>query len=347
MRSEPTSLNPSPVFPEKEWQTAAPESVGVNSEKLAAAMEDLRSVCGPIGISEVVVVRDGVVIWQGENVRNRHLVWSCTKSFMSTCIGLLWDDGKCTPSTLAHEYYPELKKDYPTVTLEHLATFTSGYDCENEDFAKMLPPMYPVGTAFHYSAQSNLLAAVLTRIAGEPLQNLFLRRIGNEIGLTPEYFHWDTARTLDGMVLNGGGGYPGSGVHCSPLGLARFGWLYTNGGNWNGKQLISQRYIAYASVPRVLPTIPPHDPAGWYKDLPGSYGLNWWVNGIIPSGRRMWPNAPVSTFAAQGNNNNICFVIPDWRMTIVRGGGDNIISTDLYDGMFGLIKDALAACGGK
>lgn len=336
-----TSLNPVPVFPGKDWQTAQPESQGVDSQKLAAAMEDLESVCGPVGISEVVVVRNGVVIWQGDNVSNKHLVWSCTKSFTSTCLGLLWDDGKCSPSMLACDVFPELKKDYPTVTLEHLATFTSGYDCESEsDFLKPVAPMYAPGAAFHYSVQSDLLAAILTRLAGESLESLFLRHIGNKIGLTPEHFHWNTARTLDGITLNGGAGYPESGVHCTALGLARFGWFYANGGNWNGKQLISSRYIQYASVPRTTPTTPPHDPAGWYKDLPGSYGLNWWVNGMTVKGRLQWPSAPTSTFAAQGNENNICFVVPDWQMTIVRGGGDKILSTN-YDGMFRLIKEGL------
>ena len=187
---------------------------------------------------------------------------------------------------------------------------------------------------------TDLLAAILTRIAKESLESLFMRRIGNEIGLTNDQFEWKTARKLDGVTLNGGYGAPESGVHCTALGLARVGWLMTNGGNWNGKQLISRRYVEYASVPRVPVTVPPQDPKAFYVTLPGSYGLNWWVNGMTVKGRLQWPSAPTSTFAAQGNENNICFAVPDWQMTIVRGGGDKILSTN-YDGMFRLIKEGL------
>lgn len=340
----PAGDRPAGIFPGVEWRTAAPETQGVDAAKLAAAMDYLASICGPAGVHETVVVRNGVILWQGDRVRHRGLIWSCTKSFLSTCLGLLWDDGKCAPSDPAWKYFPELKADYPDVTLEHLATFTSGYDCAEGQPLEPLPPMYKPGAAMHYSAQSDLLAAILTRIAGESLESLFMRRIGREIGLNDESFHWDSKGAIDGIPLNGGSGFPGSGVQCSALGLARFGWFYASGGVWNGKRLISRRYIDYATVPRVPPALPPHDPNGWYKVLPGSYGLNWWVNGTTPQGRRMWPHAPVRTFAAQGNNNAICFIVPDWNLVVVRLGNDRIIDTDLYDGMF--VRLGLGAAAG-
>ena len=335
-----------PVFPRQEWQKATPESQGVDSKKLDAALQDVKAGCGTVGITQMVVVRNGYVIWQGEDANKKHHIWSCTKSFTSICLGLLWDDGKCSPSTLACQIFPELKKDYPTVTLEHLATFTSGYSGDKTDVLKPLAPAYQPGAAFCYSKETDLLAAILTRIAKEPLESLFMRRIGNEIGLTPEQFEWKSVGKLDGLTLNGGYGSPDTGVYCSALGLARMGWLFANGGNWNGKQLISRRYIEYACVPRVSVKVPPQDPKAFYVNLPGAYGLNWWVNGMTVKGQLQWPSAPSSTFAAQGNQNNICFAVPDWQMTIVRGGGDKILTTN-YDGMFRLIKEGLTVQPGK
>lgn len=329
-----------PVFPGVEWEVAAPESQGVDSAKLTAAMDYLRSVCGELGTSKTVVVRAGRVIWQGEDVRVRQPVWSCTKSITSACLGLLWDDGKLTPATLAAEQFPELKLRYPTVTLEHLATFTSGYDGEKEDVLRPKPPMFAPGAAYHYNAQSDLLAAFLTRTAREPLQDLFRRRVGEVIGLTDVDFSWNSARTLDGIRLNGGSGMPETGVEANALGMARFGWLFCNGGRWRDKQVISQEYIRYATAPRVPSDTPPWDPKAWYVDLPGCYGLNWWVNGIDPHGQRMWPSAPASTFAAQGNRNNICIIIPEWQVVIVRLGGDKVID-NLYDPMFALLREGM------
>lgn len=335
--ARPAPVSASPAFPGAEWDTASPESQGIDPLKLQAALDALKSVCGTDGITKTVVIRNGRLVWKGENVANRHLIYSCTKSFTSTCLGLLWDDGKCSPETLACKYFPELEKDYPGVTLGHLATFTSGYAAPKGDILQPSAPMYPLGTAMHYSAQTDLLAAILTRIAGEPLETLFMRRIGNTIGLTPEHFVWGSERSIDGIKLNRGA----SGIEATPLGLARFGWLYANGGNWNGRQLISKKYISEACGVKVPASLPPHDPKGWYNVLPGNYGLNWWINGINPSGARKWPSAPVNTFAAQGMGNNICLVIPEWNMVVVRCGDDKLSDIGQYDRMFALLKEAL------
>ena len=62
----------------------------------------------------------------------------------------------------------------------------------------------------------------------------------------------------------------------------------------------------------------------------GVYGFNWWVNGVQPNGNRLWPNAPASTYAASGYNNNKMFVIPEWDMVVVRLGLDanDVVITD-------------------
>ena len=336
-----TTIGKPGVFAGQDWQRSDPQSQGIDPARLKAAVEYLGTICGSIGTTETVIVRNGVVIWEGENVNHRHLIWSCTKSYMSTCLGLLWDDGKCSPSDLAWKHFPELQKDYPAVTMEHLATFTSGYGCTEEAPLEPLAPIHPPGAAFHYSPQSDLLAAILTSIAGESLEDLFMRRIGRVIGLNEDNFRWGSKGTFDGKTLNGGSGYPGSGVESTALAVARFGAFYCNGGVWDGRQLISRRYIAYATTQRVPPEVPPYDPNGWYTVLPGSYGLNWWVNGITPQGRRMWPTIPVNTFAAQGNLNSICFILPEWNLVVVRLGGDVIINCDLYDRMFAIIKEGM------
>jgi len=91
----------------------------------------------------------------------------------------------------------------------------------------------------------------------------------------------------------------------------------------------------------VANTVPPFDPEGWYVKLPGSYGVNIWLNGIIPGGRHMWPDAPPRTVAIQGNMNNICFAVPEWRMVIVRLGTDGRIDLDRYTDVFAALGAAL------
>ena len=49
------------------------------------------------------------MIWKGDNIDKRHGVWSATKSFTSTVLGLLIADGKCTLDTHVADVLPELK----------------------------------------------------------------------------------------------------------------------------------------------------------------------------------------------------------------------------------------------
>jgi CubicO group peptidase (beta-lactamase class C family) len=67
------------------------------------------------------------MIWKGDNIDHVHGVWSCTKSFTSTVLGLLIEDGKCSLDTRAASVVPALRPHYSDVTLRHFATMTSGY----------------------------------------------------------------------------------------------------------------------------------------------------------------------------------------------------------------------------
>ena len=75
-----------------------------------------------------MIVRNGRIIWKGPEADRVQRVWSVTKAFTSTAHGLLVDDGECTLDTLAKDHNTKLAEHYPTVTLRHPATMTSGMD---------------------------------------------------------------------------------------------------------------------------------------------------------------------------------------------------------------------------
>jgi CubicO group peptidase (beta-lactamase class C family)/S-formylglutathione hydrolase FrmB len=329
------------VFPAKDWARPPSDAQVIAPASVERAVSALRDVVGKDGVSGTMVIQNGYLLWSGDRIDEKRPVWSCTKSMLSTCLGLLWDDGKLSPDDLASKYLPELAADYPAVTLRHLATFTSGVHVK-EGTLEIGPPDYAPGAAMHYSGQSDILALILTRVAGEPLRDLFKRRIADPIGMDPAGWEWKTIGERDGLAVNGGSGFPASGMHMTARNLARFGWLYANDGVWNGRRLISSRYIALATVAQVPAVTPPHDPKGWYVDLPGIYGLNWWTNGVSPKGR-LWPSAPVRTFAAQGNLNNICIVVPEWKLVLVRTGLDQVIDVRRYDDALKILGEGLPA----
>jgi len=115
------------VFPREHWERAQPDAQGVDPAALEEAVAYLEAHSGRDGVRELMIVRNGYIIWQGDRVDKIHGIWSCTKSFTSTCLGLLIDDGKCALDAPAKDFLPALARDYPAVTLRHFATMTSGY----------------------------------------------------------------------------------------------------------------------------------------------------------------------------------------------------------------------------
>ena len=74
-----------------------------------------------------------IMVWAGPGIDKVHGVWSATKSFTSTVLGLLIDDGKATLDTPAKDYVPAMAAAYPGVTLQHFTTMTSGYRAAQDE----------------------------------------------------------------------------------------------------------------------------------------------------------------------------------------------------------------------
>jgi CubicO group peptidase (beta-lactamase class C family) len=323
------------VFPGKDWEENTPESQGIDSIELNAAISYLRNNSGRDGVNELVIIRNGFMVWKGTNIDKVHGVWSLTKSFTSTVLGLLIDDGRTTLDTLAKEYLPDMAVTYPTVTLRHFATMTSGYYAVGDEprasykhgpsstpFEPADKPLFaPPGSKYAYwDSAMNQFANVLTCIAGEPIEILFERKIADPIGMNRSKWDWGDFGKVHGIVVNGGSGNNGKHVQISARELARLGHLFLNRGKWKSKQLISGAWIDQATRPQVPVSLPLAYLSG--ADGRGVYGYNWWINSIKPDGKRKWPGAPAGTYSASGYNNNDMFIIPEWNMVIVRLGLD-------------------------
>jgi CubicO group peptidase (beta-lactamase class C family) len=150
-------------------------------------------------------------------------------------------------------------------------------------------------------------------------------------------WHWepyDNAYvTIDGQRMPSvpGGGHHGGGMFINAWDMARFGYLFLRNGRWNGKQLVSEKWIGMARTPGTAAN------AG-----ARTYGyMNWFLN--VPGApnaagerRKMYPKAPDSVVAFQGNGSNLIYI--DWENDLVvvvrwiqRGAPD----------FFGLILDAM------
>ncbi len=336
------------TFPQTDWERAAPESQGIDAAKLDAAMACMDEFTLDEGVRQALVVRNGRMIWCGDDIDNLHPVWSCSKSFTSICLGLMIDDGVCTLDEPLAKYVPALAEHYADATIRHFAGFTVGYAHQDDSTAGEISrpftpaaPLFAPGKRYVYGMATDVLGHAITRMAGRTMKELFTERIAEPIGMDPGQWTWGNWGEVDGRLVNGGSGSHAKGVWITARQIARVGWLFVNEGCWAGRQLLSREWVDESTKPQSTPDTPPHDPDAWYTRLPGSYGLNWWVNGVAPDGKLQWPAATERTCAIQGNNNNICFVIPEWNMVVVRLGADGIISTDLYDRFFVKMREAM------
>ena len=79
---------------------------------------------------------------------------------------------------------------------------------------------------------------------------------------------------------------------------ARFGSLLAQGGRWNGRALLPAEWITEMHRPCAL------NP---------EYGLLTWLN----TGRRQFPSAPESSFAARGAGSNVIWIDPEHDLVVV------------------------------
>ncbi len=289
------------------------------------AVAYLRSHCNSDGARELIIIKDGKTLYEGNNTSRVHNIWSCSKSFTSTALGLLIAEGKCSLDTLACEIDPELKPLYPHATLRHFTTMTSGFsgegrsrwNDENSDWSwtPYVPdtPHFAPGSAYAYWDEAQMtMGRLLTRVAKQNLRDYLDERVFQPIGMGD--VKWGHEGEIDGIPICNGC----TNVELSAKQLAKFGQLFLNQGKHNGKQIIPAKWIEQATKNQVPVDLPVGDTDRANVRGPGAYGFNWWVNG----GENHMPDVPPNTFYASGLHHNLLFVIPKWNMVIVRMGTD-------------------------
>jgi CubicO group peptidase (beta-lactamase class C family) len=318
------------VFPGAEWECSTAVDEGLDTDRFLEALNYLEEHCLHDGISELVVVRNGRVIYTGEHADSAHHIWSSSKTFTSTVLGLLVDAGILSINDKAAAHEPLLEEYYPEVSFRHFTTMTSGYSARGDsrwpdatyaDWSWTVyepePPLFPPGLAYAYWDEAQMMfGRTLTQVLGEGMKEYLNRKVCAPIGFGA--WEWGTEGELEGIPIHNGC----TGVKVSALQLARWGWLFLNRGNWNGQQLISEEWVDMATSVQVPASIPVADTDRKSTVGPGCYGFNWWVNGKMASGEMKLPGAPEGCYFASGLNNNKCLVIPQWNMVIVRMGQD-------------------------
>ncbi len=210
-----------------------------------------------------MVVRHGKVVaegwWAPYASDIKHTMYSISKSWTSTGIGLLVDQKKLQVDDPVLGFFPEYNylenKPYlKDLRVKDLLTMSVGNENKpilklqeyNENWVKGFlesPIIHQPGSNFLYNSMASyMLSAIVTKITGMPLIDFLKENLLKD--LTIENVDWET----DGQGINVGGW----GMRVKTEDMAKLGLLYLNKGVYNGKRILSEKWVNEATSAQIM-----------------------------------------------------------------------------------------------
>ena len=266
--------------------------------------------------------------------------FSMAKSYVSTLLGMAWDEGLIerldVPVT---KYLPELPETLNQVSLRDLLNMRSGIDF-NESYVSpfsdaavyyygrniekqfdKLDLAYEPDTRFAYrSVNTQLLAEVVEAVYERPLNELMVEKLWQPLG-AEQPASWSVDKK------NGGTFKAFCCLNAVARDFARLGLLFMNKGNWYGEQLISEKWVEEVTtfkepMNRFIYKYQwwHHATARNYTDsleIPEMHELYEYTRDGERKKAVRWPNG---TYSAEGFLGQYIYVNPEERVVIVRLG---------------------------
>ncbi|TDO69749.1 CubicO group peptidase (beta-lactamase class C family) [Kribbella sp. VKM Ac-2571] len=258
---------------------STPEAQGLSTAALGSFVGALDA--GRPEIQTVMLVRHGHVVleeaWAPYRLEDRHLLFSVSKSFTSTGIGLAIDAGLLSLDDQVISFFdaddlPETVSDnLAAMKVRHLLTMTTGHSKDTVEALSRdrrmvkiflgLEVQHEPGTVFVYnSGATYMLSAILQRLTGASLLDYLRPRLFEPLGATEAT--WQVSK--EGIVVGGWG------LSLNTESLACFGQLLLQHGEWNGKQLVPAEWFE-AATSKQVPNDNEENP-----DWKQGYGFQFW-----------------------------------------------------------------------
>ena len=223
---------------------SSPEAQGVSSAAILSFIEAADKSID--SLHSFMLLRHGHVVaegwWAPYDAQSPHVLFSLSKSFTSTAIGLAISEGKLSVDDEVLKFFPDDAPAEPGANLKamrvrDLLRMNTGHETEpprppNQSWKKAFlnhPVRFKPGTHFLYNTSATyMLAAIVEKTTGMPLLDYLRPRLFEPLSV--ENPTWE--KSPEGITV---GGY---GLSVRTEDIARFGQLYLQKGNWRGKQLI-------------------------------------------------------------------------------------------------------------
>ena len=297
-------------FPHPNWREADAAQPQWDVDRLAAAMKAAEA----FGSIAAMVVREGVVVAGSGRRKEKVVVRSIRKSFLSALIGIAVHEGKigldASMADLGIDDVDALTSQEKEATVRDLLKACSGiYHAALAASAEMIASRPARGSAapgsqWNYNNWDfNALGTIYERATGQSIYKAFDERIAKPIGM--ESYHPD-----DGFYLRGAQSWhPAYHFRMTVEDMARFGQLYLNDGRWNDDQVVPAEWVRESTTPHSR--TPPEG---------GGYGYMWWTYGGERKDVRTssdHPARPTFRYSAEGADGQLIRVVPEKQLVMV------------------------------
>src|SRR6266478_4376585 len=286
-----------------------PESQGISSSAILAFVEDADKKIDHL--HSLMLVRHGHVVaegwWGPYDANTRHELYSLSKSFTSTAVGLAIADGKLSLDDPVLKFFPNEAPAEPSGNLRamrvrDLLCMSTGHQIEprlqasKESWVKTFlaqPVPHKPGTHFLYNtAGTYMQSAIVQKVTGQTVLDYLRPRLFEPLGI--ENPTWGTSP--QGISL---GGY---GLSVRTEDIAKFGQLYLQKGRWHGKQLVPEAWVEAATARQTANGSNPR------SDWDQGYGYQFW-------------RCRHGAYRGDGAHGQFCIVLPEQDAVIAITSG--------------------------
>lgn len=291
---------------------STPEQQGVSSAAILEFVHALESrVNEP---HSFMLLRHGCVIaegwWSPYERQYRHMMFSVSKSFAATAVGLAANEGCLSLEDKVLSFFPDeatlaANEHLAEMRVRHVLSMATGHTMDT--WANMAersdgnwikaffetPIAHAPGTYFLYhTGASYMLSAIVQKATGVNLLDFLNVRLFEPLEIANAT--WD--ESPQGIKLGG------IGLNIRTEDLARFGQLYLQRGTWQGRQLLPEAWVTEATA-RHMPN--GNDPD---SDWAQGYGYQFW------RGRH-------ESYRADGVFGQSCLIMPQQDAVLAMTGG--------------------------
>jgi len=275
------------------WEISNPASQGFDRSALEQIYRTLSNEKQYPNIRSLLVIRNDKLVseayFKDPDDRERlHAVMSVTKSITSMVVGIAIDRGYlASVDDRLYQFIPEFFDGDPlkrSITILHLLTMETGLDYDNDihtnemiyckgsslDYVLSKPMVFEPGKDWYYGdGNPQIMSGIITRTSGKTMGELADEFLFEPMGI--KQYLWENHS--DGLTFGG------MGLWLKPRDMAKIGKLMLNGGNWEGRQLISNEWVSASTVRQAN-----HRDYGYYWLT--SENINFWASG--KGGQLIW-----------------------------------------------------------